>query len=254
MAPHQTRTAGTPRATLHQPGCRVNISRSRNAFTIIEIIVVMVVLGIMVAMVAPMVTSGGDVSRVRTATRGFTQMSRYARTMAVLHQSATELSFSEDGKLSVVLEGGGNSGGESIVSAKSFAVTNAVAAAEAARMEEMEAEPSGTPDGGGGGSYAMAEVDTHKDYERVCFTFLGYTDTADAGRYSHLLSPPKNASAADDKEDEDEENARAARVRYKSNGTCRPYRVKVSAEGDNAFSLTVAVDMLGSARVEEDAE
>ena len=227
----------------------MNTWRNRSAFTIIEIIVVIVILGVMLSIVAPMVSSGGDVSRVRTAARGVTQTSRYARTMAVLHQKAIELTFSTDGKLSVALEGG-EGGGESIVSAKAFANTNVVGEAEAART--AGAEDSG---GSGGGAYVMADVNTAKHYEQVCFEFLGYTDTADAKRYSHLLSPSKSAGVSSDEDygaTEDEDNVRTVSVRYKSNGTCRPYKVKVSGGGDNAFSLTVAVDMLGAAKVEED--
>ena len=230
---------------------RVKIRHTRSAFTIIEIIVVLVVLGVMLAMVAPMVTSGGDVSRVRTATRGVMQMSRYARTMALLHQNAVEVSFSANGRISIVMEGGGK-GTESIVSAKSFASTNAIADAEAARAAELETDHGGGS--GGGGSYTMADVNVDKDYEQIRFVFLGYTDTADAGRYSHLLSPSKNAGAGDEEEDEDGESVRVVRVRYKSNGTVRPYKIKVTSEGDNAFSLTVRVDMLGAAKVEEDEE
>ena len=176
-------------------------------------------------------------------------MSRYAKTMAVLRQGTMELEFSEGGKLSAIMEGK-SGGGESIVSAKAFSTTNATADAEAARMAEFEtAHDDGS--GGGGKSYEMAEVNTEKTYEQIRFTFEGYTDTADAGRFSHLLSPPKSSAPADD-DNANEDGARTVRVRYKSNGTCRPYRVKVSAEGDNAFSLTVAIDMLGAAKVEED--
>jgi len=224
------------------------------AFTVIELIVIIVILGVMVTIVLPMIGSGSDISRVRTATRGVLQLSRYARTMAILRQNAVELTFTESGKLSVVMEAGGG-GGESIVSAKSFSTTNAVAAAEEARMAEFEVghgDSGGAGSGGGGGYVSMSDVNTEQAYKQVQFIFLGYTDTADAGRSSHLLSPTPSKNAADDEGDADGENARTMCVRYKSNGTVRPYRVKVAAEGDNAFSLTVAVDMLGSARVEED--
>jgi len=232
----------------------MNFRLNRSAFTLIELLVILAVLGVMVTIVGPMIAGGSDMARVRTASRGAMQMSRYARTMAVLHQSATVLTFSENGKLSVALEGGGKQS-ESIVSAKSFAVTNSVAAAEEARMAEFETTQGDTSSGGGGGSYVMADVNVDKDFEQVKFVFLGYTDTADAGRYSHLLTPSKNAGAADDMQDSgDEERVPAVSVRYKSNGTVRPYKVRVMGEGDDAFSLTVVVDMLGSARVEEDEE
>ncbi|MCL2103805.1 MAG: prepilin-type N-terminal cleavage/methylation domain-containing protein [Kiritimatiellaeota bacterium] len=224
---------------------------NRRAFTIIELLVILAVLGVMVAIVSPMIAGGTDVSRVRTATRGVMRMSRYARTMAVLHGSQMELVFSTNGKLCVEKVSGGG-GGESIVSARAFATTNAVADAETARMAAFDAEPQDS--GSGGGSYTMADVNTEQTYEQVQFVFEGYTDTADAGRFSHLLSPEKTTDPLSDGTDEDEDSVRTVRVRYKSNGTCRPYKVKITTEGDDAFSLTVAVDMLGVAKVLEDEE
>ena len=215
-------------------------------------LVIIIILGVLVTIVRPVISTGGDMSRVSAAARGVMQMSRYARTMAILHQNAMELTFSGSGKLSVTLEGNGGRG-ESIVSAKSFAVTNSVTAAEEARLAEFATEHDNTS-GGGSGAYTMADVNVDKSYAQVRFVFLGYTDTADAGRYSHLLTPSASTSAVDDKEEGDEDSVRVVRVRYKSNGTVRPYRVQVKGEGDNAFSLTVAVDMLGSAKVEEHEE
>jgi len=123
-------------------------------------------------------------------------------------------------------------------------------------MAEFEAATQGDTSGGGS-SYAMAEVNTEQSYEQVRFKFLGYSDTADAGRYSHLLSSQKDTASTSDTGNGDEDQAgTVTRVRYRSNGTCRPYRVKVfadSADGEDAsFSLTVVVDMLGVAKVEED--
>ena len=248
MAKWGQRTTSRTNASCPPSGCHVKNRLNRGAFTLIELLAILAILGVMVTLVAPMIAGGSDVSRVRSAARGTMQMSRYARTMAVLHQGAVELAFSENGRLNVSMEGGG--GGESIVSAKAFATTNAIAEAEAARIAEFATEQG--DDSGGGRGYRMADVNTEQNYEQVRFTFLGYTDTADAGRYSHLLSPSGSTGSPGDEEDEDGESVRAAHVRYKSNGTVRPYKIKVSAEGDNAFSLTVAVDMLGAARIEED--
>jgi hypothetical protein len=118
-------------------------------------------------------------------------------------------------------------------------------------MAEFETEDHSG--GSGGGGYVMADVNTEQAYEQVLFIFEGYTDTADAGRYSHLLSSPKKTNENYAEDDEDA----VTRVRYRSNGTCRPYKVRIIAESDEeekAFSLTVAVDMLGAAKVLEDEE
>lgn len=221
----------------------------RRGFTLVELLVVLVIIGVMAAMIVPAFSSGSDAARVRTASRGVMQLSRYARTMALLHQTPVDLVFTSGGALSVALAGG--AGGESLVSEKAFAVTNtaeAAAAKEAAETEAQTAAEAG-PGSGGGASYVMADVAVDKKYEQVAFVFEGYTDTLDSDRKAQ----PSRVSARDG-EDESGEGGQSVRVRYKSNGTCRPYRVRVAAVGTESFAMTVAVDVLGSAKVEEEDE
>jgi hypothetical protein len=52
----------------------------------------------------------------------------------------------------------------------------------------------------------------------------------------------------------DDREAQTFRVRYKSNGTCRPYRLRVTAEGDENCAMTVVIDLLGSAKIETEDE
>ena len=224
----------------------MNGFRHRSGFSLVELLVVIVIIGVMALVVGPTFTTGSDVARMRTAARGAMQMSRYARTMAVLHQTPVDLTFGSDGTVSVTQVGGG---GESLVSAKAFAVTNAVAAAEEeaeaseARTEEAAAAEAASAGGGGGASYVMADVNAEKKYESVTFHFEGYTDTLDERR-----------GVGREEEESSEEDVQTVRIRYKSNGTCRPYRLRVSAGEDGPLTLTVVVDVLGAARIEEDDE
>ena len=223
-------------------------------FTLVELLIVIVIIAVIMTMIGPSFTAGSDVARVKTASRGVMQMSRYARTMALLHQTPLELVFTSDGKLSVSPGGGG---GESVVSAKAFAVTNAAVAAEergeaeAASAEaaaEKEAKVSGGG-GGGGAAYVMADLAIEKTFEQVTFVFEGYTDSLDDGRSGKAETV---SSAQEEPSDANGETVQVFRVHYKSNGTCRPYKVKITCGTDAAFSITVVIDMLGSAKIEED--
>lgn len=223
----------------------------KRGFTLVELLVVLVIIGVMAAMIGPSFTTGTDTVRVQTATRGVMQMSRYVRTMALLHQMPLDLVFSSTGAVSVSPVGGGSS--EGLVSSSAFGVTNsAVASEEAAAASDAAASVDGQK-GGGGASYVMADLEIEKKYEQVVFTFDGYTDSLSDG----LLEAGEKENTQEDDVASDaaeagEDAVQSFRVRYKSNGTCRPYRVNVAAGNDSPYSVTVVIDMLGVAKVEEE--
>lgn len=221
--------------------------RCLRGFTMVELLIVIVIIGVMAALIGPTFTTGSDIARIKTASRGVIQMSRYARTMALLHQTPVELVYTSDGSLSVEQAAGG---GESIVSAKAFASTNSEerAAGPAAEEEPPLAKEGGAT--GGGASYVMADLNLTTKNEGVIFLFKGYSDSMDEGYSSRAVKA--RAEAQEDEKGEGE--VKAFRVRYKSNGTCRPYSVRVTSGGAEALALTVAIDVLGSAKVEEEDE
>ena len=219
--------------------------RRLRGFTLVELLIVIVIIGVMAAMIGPTFTAGSDIARVKTASRGVIQMSRYARTMALLHQKPLELVYTSDGTLRVEEVAGG---GESIVSSKAFASTNSADEGAAAVPEpEAVAAKEGPAGQGEGASYVMADLNIEKKFEGTVFVFKGYTDSMDDGR-SRKFKKALPVSA----EEEGEGDVKAFRIRYKSNGTCRPYSVQVTSGGDSGFALTVVIDVLGSAKVEED--
>ncbi len=224
--------------------------RYRCGFTMIELLMVIVILGVMVAMIGPAFTAGSDIARVRTAARGVMQMSRYARTMALLHQTPLDLVFTSDGHLSVAEVGGGGGG---LVSAAAFGVTNASALVAAKEAGEPASVSDDAAAESGGASYVMADLAIGKQYERAAFVFDGYTDSLEEKAGGETVSEEETEDAGQEKP-----VVRTFRVRYKSNGTCRPYRVKVAVASetgvDDAQALTVTVDVLGAARIEEDEE
>ena len=227
------------------------MKESRKAFTLIELLIIIVIIGVMAALVAPSLSTGSDYARLKAASRGVVQLSRYSKTMALLHQKPVDLVFSSDGKLSVKSVSGG---GDSLLSAASFARTNLVdgSGIEAKDIETPSfSERENSSASGGGGSYRMADLELEKEYEQITYRFEGYTDTIDDG--SGLDDISTVSAFAGDLEEDDAE-ATSFRVHYKSNGTCRPFRVRVIAGGEESIFHLIAVNMLGSAKVLEEEE
>lgn len=222
----------------------------KRGFTLIELLVVIVIIGVLVTMVGLSFTTGTDTVRVRTATRGVMQLSKYARTMALLHQTPLDLVFSSDGRVKVEAVGGGES--SSLVSESSFGVTNASAeTAEKKLAEESAPVADQAKSSGGGSSYVMADLALDRKYEQISFAFDGYTDSLDDKKTSGYGT----ASESQDEGETGDQAQTSFRVRYRSNGTCRPYKVRVYVRSDASENgLTVAINMLGSAKVEEDDE
>lgn len=221
------------------------ISRTKAAFTLVELLIVIVILGAMAAIVAPSLSTGSDYARLRSATRGVVQLSRYAKTMALLHQRPVDLVFASDGRLSVESAA---ASGEVLVSAAAFGRS---AGSEESALEPEEIETpalAGEATASGGGSYRMADLELEQAYDAITYRFEGYTDTMDSGR-GGLKSSSKGALFRSDLNDSDDEEVQSFRVHYKSNGTCRPHRVKVIAGGDEGTFNVIEINMLGRAKV-----
>ena len=219
----------------------------RRGFTLVELLIVIVIIGVMVTMIGPTFTAGSDSARVKTASRGVMQLSRYARTMALLHQTPLELVFTSDGKVSVSASGGAGVG---LVSARAFAVTNAAIAAAEQDAADSERAEAAAATGGGGAAYVMADLAIEQKFEQVTFIFEGYTDTLGDGRAER--DEPSEPSQEAEPSDAKAEPVQTFRVHYKSNGTCRPYKIKIAAGSEDAFSVTAVIDMLGIAKIEEE--
>ena len=202
----------------------------RRGFTLVELLVVIVIIGVMALMIGPTFTAGSDIARVKTASRGVMQMSRYARTMAVLYQTPMALVISSDGGLRVERGQGGNE-------APAVSVT-----AEVPGKADTSA-PSGQA--GGGASYVMADLNAEKVYEQVTFTVALDQDALEKDEADVVLKEEEK-----DQEDHPAEAVKTTRIPYESNGRCLPYTVRVQAAGDDgADALTVAVDRFGVAKV-----
>ncbi|MFO7937082.1 MAG: type II secretion system protein [Kiritimatiellia bacterium] len=219
----------------------------RKAFTLVELLLVISIIGIMAFVVGPSVFTGSDLMRLKTASRGVVQLSRYSKTMALLHQTPVDLVFSSDGKIRVKKAG---HSGDSLVSADSFSETNRLDSAE---PEPEEIETPGIigeneSDDSAGEEYVMADLELEKEYEQVSFRFEGYTDSIDG---SSELDHSFSATSPDDAA---EEAVTTFTIHYRSNGTCRPHRIRIIAGENEMEYRIVSVNVLGRAEVEKGDE
>ena len=217
----------------------------------VELLVVIVIMSVLLSIIVPSMGST-DVARVRTATRGIMQVSRYARSMAVLRQETLYLEISSDGKLRV---SGGKAGG------------GAGSAAPASASED--ASDAGAPSDRaetGGAVTQMSDVNTEKVYQQVRFQVeLDEDALSDAEREDEtaLERVEVDRQPEDGERETPGEQAEVVKIPYESNGRCLPYRVTVTpmvqsgdgeiAEG-GADKAVLVVDRFGNVKVEEELE
>ena len=76
----------------------------RAGFTLIEILIVVGIIAIMLASAVMSVASGRGAVRVKEATRGVMQLSRYASALALLRQRPVVVTYYRNGKVEVMIE------------------------------------------------------------------------------------------------------------------------------------------------------
>lgn len=234
----------------------------RGAFTMIELLVVLAIIGIMAVMIIPTV-SGSDVARVRTAARGLMQMSRYARTMAILRQETLLLEISTDGTLHIVPGGDGGSGGGA-GGGSGGAPAAPPPGPEPDSAPGTPAPPTaedGQPSGGGGGEGSrMSETETTRVFKQIRFVAELDEDRLDESEAGTEFDAEERDEETDEK-GKTRAASRTVRVPYEGNGRCLPYRVRILPEGFEeggedraADSAVVIVDRFGNAKVEDEDE
>lgn len=220
-----------------------NFSARERGFTLIELLLVLVVLGVMAAVVVPQIGAGMAGAKLATAARSVTQASRYARTMALLHQAETELVLDPvSGKIKVQAATGSGYIAQQLETISERREEKGNGESEEDLRAREEAEMAMMTNRSSEVSTAKTfseEIDTEFESDDVTYSFLGFTDTID--------EPPS--------QDISDEEGEQIRITYRSNGTCRPFRVRVmnkdSSEDDY---MDVSIDIMGTGKIEGTGE
>lgn len=209
-----------------------------SGFTLIELLMVIFILGIAAAVLVPQLNVGAEQAKLVTAARSIVQASRYARTMALLHQVETELVCnSATGTVEVRARATGSVSGV-LASMAAYAETEIQDLSDPAEPQEANEETMVRTNIAADVATAQSfadEVNAKFESKDIKFEFLGYTDTLE------------NEDDDTRKKLAESENAPFSVV-FKSNGTCRPFKIKVINEEEDFFEVTV--DMIGKAKIE----
>lgn len=242
---------------------------ARAAFTLIELLLVIAIIGVLVAVVAPQLNVGMSGARVRTGAMAYMQASRYARTMAVLYQMETELMAETGGVMRVEARpsqaesrgpfqapadeiadaaasavGGSRPGsvsGKTRIGAtglpgpgtatKTPGGASSLSAPKPSVFDEQTPEADVTAAELAGEGNAVEAIRVERVLDGVHIRFLGYTDEREDRSEMAMADEPESF-----------------RIRYRSNGICRPHRVRITDDAGQTIDLSV--DMLGLAVVE----
>ncbi len=203
--------------------------RGQGGFTLLELLMVVVILGIVTAVFVPRIGAGLAGARLATGARTVIQAARYARTMALLHQAETELVIGlKSGIVRVEAVG---------ALPPPTAADPAGPLPEAWPTAEDNDAVSGVTNRPAAAMTAQQfadELRTEFTCEGIGFRFLGYDDT---------LDEPASGPAGDE--------APECRIRFRSNGICRPFGLRVLIDDEEWLEL--AFDMTGAGKVRDEA-
>jgi prepilin-type N-terminal cleavage/methylation domain-containing protein len=212
-------------------------NQPRGGFTLLELLLVVIILGVVAAVFVPQIGAGLSGARLATGARTVMQAARYARTMALLHQAETELVIGLKSGL-VRIEAAGGTGIHAVAAGSGLPPESI--RQEIWKPESLDGEGGRDTDITNRPAAAMTaqrfaeEIRAEFACEGIGFRFLGYDDTLDEA----------GVAVPDDE-------ATECRIRFRSNGTCRPFALRVLI--DDEEWMDVAFDVTGAGKVRDDA-
>ena len=262
----------------------------RAGFTLIEIMIVAGIIGIMLASAVMSVASGRGAAKVKEATRGVVQLSRYASSLALLRQRPVVITFHKKGKVEVRISSEATGSGEKGTPADPIylevngqttqtAAEIAAELAEDASEESSESSSSNKKEENNGFFYTrqalnpdeLAKEDAEGEYEGVELTVEvlgedGEPLPPEIAASLSLKQPEREKKPAFEvfnsldlhAEDEDEKTSDddepPVSVTYETNGRVNPHRIIVRLQDASATDdgFAVNISRSGKATVGED--
>ncbi len=237
-------------------------------FTLVEVLLVLVLLAILAAAVAPSVSTALAGGRLRTAARELAAAERFARSMSLLIQSPIDLQLDlEEGRFAVIAqerESVSRFGMSDLA-----ALTNEVGYTE----ELLYTSSKRTASLSGGFGIAVSEEDYEDGVltnalERLQEQFgsnvvdtvsmadsINFKRTADqiAFRFEGWRDTP-SSRRSNDADWSGEQEQGSVTIRFHANGTVRPHRIAVIDQKNPEDVLYVSVNGVGRARVQTEQE
>ncbi len=211
-----------------------------SGFTLLELLLVIMILGVAAAILVPQLNVGAEHARLARAARSIVQATRFARAMALQHQAEVEVAVNPaTGDVEVRARASGAKA--DILRSLAEERLNAESVPDDGEYEPMTDDaPVATnlaADVMTAQSFAD-EINEKFENKGITFEFMGYTDNVE------------NAPAQTSPETENGEAPFS--LIFRSNGTCRPFKVRALTE-DGDY-LDVAVDMIGRAKIKENGD
>ena len=249
----------------------------RRGFTLVELLLVIVILGILAVIAAPRITpllSGGH---LRMGSRELAAAGRYARTMALLNQTPVDVILKQ-GSGEIVIKAREAQSLTSLGMSDLAALTNALGYTDS--LLDTSARRQASLSGGFGFAVSKEDresssfraegsatnvidrikeergeevastvsfsdtIDISRKAEGVKFWFDGYRDVVESrSAYSKILYEDSSVAEGGD-----------ITIRYRANGTVRPYRVTVVNEDDENDKMFVTVNSVGTAKITDEED
>ena len=197
-------------------------SRESRAFTLIELLLVMAIIGVLVAITAPSFARSMRGNRLRSATRTIVMAGRYARSMAVLQQHEMTVTFDIEQGLIVIEPGGVLEPDVDSQDEDGDRQDDAATTWGDENLDEFGAPKDEQPAGLSPKSGLAEKVERKLDRVQIEYVQL--------------------------EDEEEQRNQGICRVVYEINGRCTPYTVRLFDK--HGSEVTVTVDALAAARTE----